>query len=319
MTYNIQEDIYLCLISIVAFFLTDQAFKVIGWFPKDRTARYLSLHVICNSIVTVMAFRDTALVYFQPIEDTIMAASTDTKPCMIIAALHIYHILMCKFQLPMVDWVHHILMVVITLPLAYSLQPGPLLNHGAWFASGFPGGTDYVMLVCVKKGWMDTMTEKEWNSSVQTWIRNPGMLYHCLLTWMGYCYVRSDPKIWEAALGKACFTTELGFQIGVFFTMVSYYWNGPYFQARVVDNFARKDYPIKFLKKVRKKYGENSKEYAAALSSNELLKKESKRGPSDLKPTSTSFPYNELKKQAASANCVDGGDSPERKTSKKRN
>ena len=128
-----------------------------------------------------------------------------------------------------------------------------------------------------------------------------------------------DPKIWEAALGKACFTTELGFQIGVFFTMVSYYWNGPYFQARVVDNFARKDYPIKFLKKVRKKYGENSKEYAAALSSNELLKKESKRGPSDLKPTSTSFPYNELKKQAASANCVDGGDSPERKTSKKRN
>ena len=86
-----------------------------------------------------------------PAEEIFMDPVTDTRACMIIAALHIYHILAYQ-PLNAVDWTHHILMVVITLPLAYGMQPGPLLNHGAFFASGLPGGLDYLMLVCVKSG-----------------------------------------------------------------------------------------------------------------------------------------------------------------------
>jgi hypothetical protein len=67
----------------------------------------------------------------------------------------------------MIDWIHHGVMVVVMLPLAYCLVPGHLLGHGAFYASGLPGGIDYLMLVLVKKGWMDSITEKKWNEPIQ--------------------------------------------------------------------------------------------------------------------------------------------------------
>ena len=50
--------------------------------------------------------------------------------------------------------------------MAWALQPGTLLGHGAWFSSGFPGGVDYVMLVMVKKGWLDPLEEKRINRQI---------------------------------------------------------------------------------------------------------------------------------------------------------
>lgn len=61
-----------------------------------------------------------------------------------------------------------------------------MLGHGAWFASGFPGGVDYLMLVFVKLKWMEKMTEKKYNTVIQTWIRAPGCLYHALFAWIGW-------------------------------------------------------------------------------------------------------------------------------------
>jgi hypothetical protein len=57
-------------------------------------------------------------------------------------------------------------MIVIMVPMAWLLQPGPILGHGAFFASGLPGGLDYVMLIMVKQGWMSSLTEKRINSNI---------------------------------------------------------------------------------------------------------------------------------------------------------
>jgi hypothetical protein len=62
-------------------------------------------------------------------------------------------------------------MVVVMLPLAWLLQPGPLLGHGAFFASGLPGGLDYIMLVMVKKGWLASIAEKRINTHIM--VRKP--------------------------------------------------------------------------------------------------------------------------------------------------
>ena len=131
-------------------------------------------------------------------------------------------------------------MVVICLPFAYALQPGPLLNHGAFFASGLPGGLDYLMLVCVKAGWMESIEEKRINSNIQSWIRNPGMLYHALHTWYCWIIVRGDEKMRQTALEKSLFNNYYTLTFGAFVVIITYFWNGPYFQQRVAENYGMK-------------------------------------------------------------------------------
>jgi hypothetical protein len=239
-TYDLKGDIYLTCIWIVIFFIIDCIFKyVIGWMVNEKNSRYFSIHVICNTIVSFLSISDVIRVYSQPVHESFLDAKTDTRACMIIGALHLYHIIAYQ-PLNSVDWVHHILMVVICLPFAYALQPGPLLNHGAFFASGLPGGLDYLMLVCVKAGWMESLEEKRINSNIQSWIRNPGMLYHALHTWMCWIAVRGDEKMSEIALEKSLYGNYFTFSIGAFVVMITYFWNGPYFQQRVAENYGMK-------------------------------------------------------------------------------
>jgi hypothetical protein len=101
----------------------------------------------------------------------------------VILALHLVHIIFYQ-PLVFVDWLHHVVMVVVMLPLAWGLQPGTSLAHGAFYSSGLPGGLDYLMLVLVKWGWMASISEKRWNTSIQLWIRAPGCLAHAYLCWL---------------------------------------------------------------------------------------------------------------------------------------
>lgn len=105
----------------------------------------------------IASYQDPAMSAFGP---------TDTRGSVAIYALHLYHMLFYR-PLPMIDWIHHFVMVVVMLPLAYCLDPGHLLGHGSFYASGFPGGLDYLMLVLVKKGWMNSITEKRYNERIQ--------------------------------------------------------------------------------------------------------------------------------------------------------
>ena len=88
--------------------------------------------------------------------------------------------------------------------------------------------------------------------------RNPGMLYHCLLTWMGYCYVRSDPKIWKLPLERLAY-------YGVRFPNRSIFHDGQLLLERALfsgpsrGQLARKDYPIKFLKRLGRNTGKTAK------------------------------------------------------------
>ena len=105
----------------------------------------------------VISYQDPANAVFGP---------CDTRGSVAIYALHLYHMLFYR-PLAMIDWVHHGVMVVVMLPLAYCLVPGHLLGHGAFYASGFPGGLDYLMLVMVKRGWIESITEKRLNEYIQ--------------------------------------------------------------------------------------------------------------------------------------------------------
>ena len=215
--------------SFIFFILGGWLLRLLG--VKDPTTRYFLLHVLCNGFVTVVHMDDVIISYLDPLT-AMKSLPTDTQGAAVIAAVHFYHILFYQ-PLPIVDWVHHAVMILLMLPLAVALNAGALLGHGAWFSSGFPGGLDYLMLVLVKYSFMDSLREKQMNSFIQTWIRAPGCIYHSLWTWIGwrihYDYVVANSYLPSWAVSPALFVV-----------MITFFWNGMYFQTRVVANYAIK-------------------------------------------------------------------------------
>ena len=125
------------LAALVAFFLIDQLQVALGWFPrKETTGRYFSLHVLCNAFVTVVHLDDVYYTWMDPANSA--SVPCDMSGTNVMLALHLYHIL--AFPLTPIDWVHHISMVLVMTPLAYLFQPGHLMGHGAFFATGERGG-----------------------------------------------------------------------------------------------------------------------------------------------------------------------------------
>eukprot|EP00055_Hartaetosiga_balthica_P018171 m.129705 g.129705 ORF g.129705 m.129705 type:complete len:294 (-) comp9463_c0_seq1:6264-7145(-) len=228
-------------------FVVDTLFvRVFKWFPEKASAtRYFSLHVLVNAFVVVVYFDDVIGTY-KMLQDAFLAP-TDTSGAVAIFALHVYHIVFFQ-PLDVVDWVHHFVMIIVMLPLAYTLAPGHMLGHGCFYASGLPGGIDYLLLVLIKCKVITKMQEKKWNVWIQNWIRAPGCLIQAWLTYNGYCVGISrmaDPNIPDRLPDStiplfvpALEGISIGF-VGVVVVILSFYWNGQYFLERVIRSHER--------------------------------------------------------------------------------
>ena len=238
---NWELDLLVAVVSFVGFYLLDKLIVGVGFFPqRDKNGRYFTLHVICNLIVTLVHFDDVVLTYTRPMEAAFLPC--DTLGTAVMFALHMYHIA-CFRPLDAVDWAHHIIMIIVTLPMSYLIQPGTLLGHGAFYATGLPGGIDYAMLVAAKKGWMASLTEKRYNAHLQTWIRSPGCIVDAFLVWMAWVEYtrRAAAGISPISPNSSIYDTAPSWVIFVIiaFNFASIFWNGPYFARRVVESFTR--------------------------------------------------------------------------------
>merc|ERR1740117_683852 len=93
-------------------------------------------------------------------------------PTSLVFSVHVYH--MCFFRdLHWIDWLHHLLMVVVGAPVLIASMCGPLMNFNHFFMCGVPGGVDYAWLFAVKHGWMSPIKEKQYNATLNVWIRAP--------------------------------------------------------------------------------------------------------------------------------------------------
>lgn len=121
-------------ISFVVFYLLDVAQVAVGWFPRsDRNGRYFTLHVLCNAFVTVAHFDEVIFTLKNPWQSS--EGESDVSGTCVMMALHLYHIAFYR-PLDAIDWIHHIVMILVTTPLAYLFQPGHLMGNGTFFASG---------------------------------------------------------------------------------------------------------------------------------------------------------------------------------------
>eukprot|EP00316_Scyphosphaera_apsteinii_P016891 CAMPEP_0119315446 /NCGR_PEP_ID=MMETSP1333-20130426/35917_1 /TAXON_ID=418940 /ORGANISM="Scyphosphaera apsteinii, Strain RCC1455" /LENGTH=201 /DNA_ID=CAMNT_0007320811 /DNA_START=417 /DNA_END=1022 /DNA_ORIENTATION=+ len=121
-----------------------------------------------------------------------------------------------------IDWLHHILMVVIGAPLLVTAEVGPLMNFNHFFMCGVPGGIDYAMLFAVKHGWLAPITEKKYNAIINVWCRAPFLVCTSAFAYIQF-FVQEEFVPTYIRLVR-------GFLVGLAC------WNGLFFMERVVGN-----------------------------------------------------------------------------------
>jgi hypothetical protein len=138
-----------------------------------------------------------------------------------VFALHLYHIALYWRKFRFDDWLHHILMIGVALPIGAYVDSKSLLGYSLFFTTGLPGGIDYFLLFLTRNNWLNKNYEKNINSWLNTWIRSPGCISHATLSLV--------------LTHSECLQYSLDWWLGVCVSFLTY-WNGQYFMKQVVEN-----------------------------------------------------------------------------------
>lgn len=206
------------LLGILGLALCDYA------YARHTRARWFALHVIANIVISVLCVPDLAYMLSDPI-----AALTETRvnhwPTALIFSVHVYHMAFFN-NLAAIDWLHHVLMVVVGAPTLITAEVGPMMDFNHFFMCGVPGGIDYALLFCVKHGWLTPLSEKRLNSAINVWLRAPALVATSVVGYI-QIFLQSTP-FWLSAV--RAFLLLLGS------------WNGLFFMERVVGNYHINDF-----------------------------------------------------------------------------
>lgn len=189
---------------------------------------YYFNHVIANLYIIYKTYKNVIRCYS---DDTISNYS-NADEISIVYSIHFYHILYFFHNLRFNDWLHHILMVFVCLPLTHNLKYPNLINHTLFFLTGLPGCIDYLLLFLVRNDILVKHTEKYCNVWINLWIRCPGCISSStlILKEFGHQYqYLSIPDI-----------------ISMLIIAILVYWNGIYFMFLTVQ-----DYVVRY-KKIEK-------------------------------------------------------------------
>ena len=181
---------------------------------------YYLVHSLHNAVVVYWTLPDIIATFtdFQNLH----AYKVNLDAAALVAALHLYHIIMYWSKLRFDDWLHHGLMIGVALPLGCLLPCGTLMGFNLFFTTGLPGGIDYFLLFLVRNNLLHRMTEKKVNKFLNLWIRSPGCLAHATAATI-FVLSNHGPS-WMMALGLL--------------PGLLTYWNGQYFMEQVVTDYA---------------------------------------------------------------------------------
>ncbi len=210
--YNIM--LFTIIGSIILFILTDKILE-----KNNYDGRYYFNHIICNTIVVYNTFFYMLTSYYN-FEILKTDTLNDTKA--IIYSLHIYHILVYYKKLRSDDWLHHILMIGIILPLNNIIPQTNITAHGMFFTTGLPGLIDYILLFLTRNNYIHKSIEKNVNTSINLWIRAPGCIMNttlCIHYLLQMYNILSYIEIYS-----------------IIFSLIAIYWNGIYFMNQTVQD-----------------------------------------------------------------------------------
>jgi hypothetical protein len=185
---------------------------------------YYAVHSIHNAAIVYSTFPEIISTFTQ--FQTAIQAPVNLFALEICAALHIYHILFYRKKFRFDDWLHHILMIGIALPIGGLVPSGSMLGFSLFFTTGLPGGIDYALLFLTRNLWMDRESEKRVNTALNVWIRSPGCAAQAALTILALYMNTSilSPFAWYGGLLAGILN----------------YWNGQYFMQQVVMDYGKR-------------------------------------------------------------------------------
>jgi hypothetical protein len=123
------------------------------------------------------------------------------------------------------DWLHHLLMVGVSLPLTELIPQNNLIGHCLFFTTGLPGLIDYFLLALVRNNFITKLTEKRINNQINLWVRCPGCIMNVAL-----CLA-------NVVTNYSTMTNVQVFGCGIIIGSV--YWNGVYFMNQVTTDYTR--------------------------------------------------------------------------------
>jgi hypothetical protein len=189
-------------------------------YARRTKARWFALHVIANAWIALLTLPDVWFIVSDPIT-ALKTKTTNHWPTSLVFSVHVYHMLFFR-NLYFIDWLHHLLMVVVGAPVLITGEQGPLMNFNHFFMCGIPGGLDYAMLFAVKHGWMSPLREKQYNSSINVWCRTPFLVITASFAYIQN-FIQDGVPTWILVTRA--------------FLMVLACWNALFFMERVVGNF----------------------------------------------------------------------------------
>jgi hypothetical protein len=181
---------------------------------------YYLVHFLHNGMIVRSTYQDVLTTYTDfgslgRYEPNYHAAS-------LVFALHFYHIAMYYRKFRFDDWLHHITMIFVALPIGVFVPASTLLGYSLFFTTGLPGCIDYLLLFLVRNGWLGRLKEKRANHFLNVWVRSPGCVSHAVITMI---HLMNLPSL---SLQTLCFIPA-----------ILNYWNGQYFMEQVVTDYAK--------------------------------------------------------------------------------
>lgn len=202
-------------------------------FIKIDSARWFVLHVVSNLLVIVFSFNDMFNLLINPLY---ISDNPSLYPRVFTIGLHLYHVVAFK-KIEFIDYLHHFLMIG-ALSTTYYYSDLNLTNYFLFYMTGLTGMIDYFMLTLIKVNMLDKIVEKSINSKLNNYIRYP-----LIMNGISAMYFRYINNIYQTHFA------------GIFLLMCVFFWNGSYFNYRVIHNYGQND---------------NKKNTAVAITSNDL-------------------------------------------------
>ena len=102
------------------------------FYARHTKARWFALHVIANGWIALLCLPDLFLIATDPLRAMTVRETVNHWPTSLVFSVHVYHMLFFS-NLQFIDWLHHILMVVIGAPLLITGEMGHLMNFNHFF------------------------------------------------------------------------------------------------------------------------------------------------------------------------------------------
>lgn len=230
---GIYDWIYASIVALVVITLIDH-FVYKRWLKLPSGtgggSRWFGLHVFCNLWIVFHAYPDAWTMFTDPLLALQSTQICSIYPLAINQAMHFYHMVVFFEQLVFVDWLHHGVMTLITVPLLFTQNPSPIINANHIFITGLPGAIDYTLLILAKQGKINPFVEKYVNRHLNVWVRAPGIFY---ITILGYAWTHYQYRFNQLNYSDFQFWCSI-------VVLMTNYWNAFYFLERVVGSYHKK-------------------------------------------------------------------------------